>query len=226
VEVCYAGARELTGQEMTVDEVVHEVLQDKPFYDNSSGGVTLSGGEPAYQPDFSYEILAQCKEQGVHTAIETAGNVPWDNLRKLMPVTDLVMMDIKHMDPEKHKWAVGASNRLLLANARRLVETGKPMIFRTPIVPTVNDTPEEIAEIAAFVGDLRALRATLEKSGDNGAESAPITMELLPFHRMAGDKYNSMGLTYQARDLAPPTKETMARLAEVVGGQEIPVKSR
>ena len=138
-----------------------------------------------------------------------------------MPVTDLVMMDLKHMDPEKHQWAVGASNRLILANARRLVETGKPIIFRTPVVPTVNDTPEEIGAIAAFVAELQAMR----RAG-NGADPAPLSLELLPFHRMAGDKYNSMGLDYRAKDLVPPTKETMAALVEVGQAYGIQVRSR
>lgn len=221
VEVCYAGARELTGREMTVDAVVHEILQDSPFYENSGGGVTLSGGEPVYQPEFSLEVLQRCRDAGIHTAIETAGNVPWEKLALLMPVTDLVMMDLKHMDPEKHQWAVGASNRLILANARRLVETGKPIIFRTPIVPTVNDTPEEIGAIAAFVAELQAMR----RAG-NGADPAPLSLELLPFHRMAGDKYNSMGLDYRAKDLVPPTKETMAALVEVGQAYGIQVRSR
>jgi pyruvate formate lyase activating enzyme len=222
VEVCYAGARELTAREMTVESVVEEVLQDRPFYDNSGGGVTLSGGEPVYQPAFSYMILSRCRDEGVATAIETAGNVPWEKLAELLPVTDLVMMDLKHMDPEKHRWAVGASNRLLLANARRLIETDKPIIFRTPVVPTVNDTPEEIGAIAAFVREMREIRA----DATDGSEGPAISLELLPFHRMAGDKYNSMGLSYRARDLPPPTKETMAALTEAAEACGIPVRSR
>jgi pyruvate formate lyase activating enzyme len=222
VEVCYAGARELTGREVTVEAVVGEVLQDRPFYENSGGGVTLSGGEPVYQPEFSYEILSRCRDEGVSTAIETAGNVPWERLAELLPVTDLVMMDLKHMDPEKHRWAVGASNRLLLANARRLIETDKPIIFRTPVVPTVNDTPQEIGAIAAFVREMWDIRAKINGGGDDPA----ISLELLPFHRMAGDKYNSMGLSYGARELEPPSKETLVALEEAAKACGIPVRSR
>ena len=221
VEVCYAGARELTGREMTVESVVGEILQDRPFYENSGGGVTLSGGEPVYQPEFSYEILARCREVGVSTAIETAGNVPWERLMGLLPVTDIVMMDLKHMDPEKHRWAVGASNRLLLENARRLIDTDKPIIFRTPVVPTVNDTPEEIGAIATFVREMSDVRARA-----NGGDGQSVSLELLPFHRMAGDKYNSMGLSYRAQDLQPPTKETMVALKEAAEACGIPVRSR
>jgi pyruvate formate lyase activating enzyme len=221
VEVCYAGARELTGEEMTVDEVVAEILQDRAFYENSQGGVTLSGGEPVFQPVFSKEILARCRAEGIHTAIETAGNVPWARIAELLPLTDMVMMDLKHMEPEKHKWAVGASNQLLLANARRLAATDKPLIFRTPVVPTVNATVEEIGAIAAFVRELQELRAA-----GNGAAPAPISLELLPFHRMAGDKYNSMGLTYKAVDLEPPTNALMDALTEAAADYGIDVKHR
>ncbi|MBN1249953.1 MAG: glycyl-radical enzyme activating protein [Anaerolineae bacterium] len=221
VEVCYAGARELTGREMTVEEVVAEVLQDRAFYENSNGGVTLSGGEPVFQPDFSREILRRCRDEGIHTAIETAGNVPWERLAAFLPLTDMVMMDLKHMEPEKHKWAVGASNQLLLANARRLAATDKPLIFRTPVVPTVNATVEEIGAIAAFVRELQDLRGS-----GNGHAPAPISLELLPFHRMAGDKYNSLGLTYRAVDLEPPTKALMETLTDAAAAYGIAVKHR
>jgi len=221
VEVCYAGARELTGRELSAEEVVDEILQDRAFYENSGGGVTLSGGEPVFQPEFSKEILARCREEGIHTAIETAGNVSWEKLSDLLTLTDMVMMDLKHMDSDKHKWAVGAPNELLKANARRIAETDKPTIFRTPVVPTVNATVEEIGAIAAFVRELQEHRATLY-----GEAAAPITLELLPFHRMAGDKYNSMGLTYRAKDLEPPTKETMVALAESAAAYGITVKNR
>ncbi len=214
VEVCYAGARELSGKSLTVDAVVDEVLQDRPFYENSGGGVTLSGGEPAYQPEFAKAILSRCREAEIHTAIETAGHLPWAPLSQLLPITDLVMMDLKHMDPDKHRWAVGASNRLVLENARRLAETDKPIIFRTPVVPTVNDTAAEIGAIAAFVSELQALRHAAPD------RAASISLELLPFHRMAGDKYASMGFTYAAHDLAPPAQEKLAALtstAELYG---------
>jgi len=221
VEVCYAGARELTGRELSAEEVVAEILQDRAFYENSGGGVTLSGGEPVFQPEFSKEILARCREEGIHTAIETAGNVSWEKLSDVLTLTDMVMMDLKHMDSDKHKWAAGAPNELLKANARRIAETDKPIIFRTPVVPTVNATTDEIGAIAAFVRELQDHRAALY-----GEAAAPISLELLPFHRMAGDKYNSMGLIYRAKDIEPPTKETMVALAESAAARGITVKNR
>ncbi len=224
VDVCYAEALIFSGQALTAEAVVDEILLDRAFYENSGGGVTLSGGEPALQVEFSREILERCRAAGVHTAIETAANVRWESLAALLPVTDLVMMDIKHMDSAKHHDATGAPNALLLANARRLVETGKPIIFRIPVIPTVNDTPEEVAAIAAFVRQLTELRAA-QHNGMSG-EPASITLELLAFHRMAGDKYNSLGWEYRAANLTPPTKEHMAALGDAASAQGIVVHGR
>ncbi len=216
VGLCYAEALVFTAKAMTAEAVVEEVLRDRAFYENSGGGVTLSGGEPALQVEFSREILERCRAAGVPTAIETAANVPWESLEALLPFTDLVMMDIKHMDSAKHHDAVGAPNTLLLENAHRLAETDKPILFRIPVIPTVNDTPEEVDDIAAFVRELRDLRAAQHNANWHNSpassEPTPITLELLAFHRMAGDKYNSLGWNYRAADLIPPTKEYMAML--------------
>ncbi|MGC9396431.1 MAG: glycyl-radical enzyme activating protein [Anaerolineae bacterium] len=224
VDVCYAEALVFTAKAMSAEAVVEEILRDRAFYENSGGGVTLSGGEPALQVEFSRDILERCRAAGVHTAIETAANVPWESLEALLPLTDLVMMDLKHMDSDKHRDATGAPNALLLANARRLVESGKPIIFRIPVIPTVNDTPEEVAAIAAYVRELRDLRVTQHDGASS--EPASITLELLPFHRMAGDKYNSLGWDYRAANLTPPSKEQMAILTNAAQAQGVPVQSR
>lgn len=215
VDTCYAGARVLTGTEMTVEQVVEESLRDRAFYETSQGGVTLSGGEPALQHEFSRDVLKQLKQAGIHTAIETCANVPWEHLAALLPYTDLVMMDLKQMDSERHRAATGAPNERILANARRLARTGKPILFRTPVIPTVNDAPEDIAAIADFVAELNTLR-----------DGEPFGLELLAFHRLAGDKYRSLGLEYKARDLEPPKKNHMAALAEAGRARGIAVVSR
>ncbi len=219
VEACVAEALNLAGKWMTAAEVVAEVLRDRVFYEASAGGVTLSGGEPALQPDFAHEILARCKAEGLHTAIETCGNVPWENLERLLPFTDLVMMDLKQMDAEKHRAATGVDNRRVLANARQLAGTRVPLIFRTPVVPGVNDAAADMAAIAAFVAGLVGLRA----GTSNGAGPADISWELLSFHRLAADKYRSLGLEYRARDLNPPAKEQLAALAEIARTAGVPV---
>jgi pyruvate formate lyase activating enzyme len=221
VEACVTEALTLAGKKMTAEAVVAEVMRDRVFYETSGGGVTLSGGEPALQPDFAREILAQCKTQGLHTAIETCGNIPWASLEGLLSVTDLVMMDLKHVDSEKHRAATGAGNERILANARQLALTRKPLIFRTPVVPGVNDTPAEIEAIAAFVRELVSLRAI----SSNGNGPAEISWELLPFHRLAADKYRSLGLDYRARELNPPPKDQMAVLAQAAQSSGVVVRA-
>jgi len=205
-ENCYAEALVLTGRVMNAEDVVREVLRDRIFYEISGGGVTLSGGEPIMQRDFSQAILEQCKSEGLHTAVETAANYQWSDLEMLLPMIDLVMMDIKHMDPNKHRMVTSVSNKRILDNAQRLAQTGKPLIIRVPVVPTVNDTPEEIEAIAKFVRDFPNLRY----------------LELLPFHRLGESKYRSLGLIYPAGNLKTPTREKMTELA--MKASEIGVK--
>jgi pyruvate formate lyase activating enzyme len=210
VASCYAQALQFSGTLMTVGEVMTEVLRDEMFYKNSGGGVTLSGGEPSLHHSFASEILGECKRQGIHTALETCGECPWETLESLLPLTDLVMMDIKLLDGPKHRAVTGRSNERILANARRLAQTNIPLLFRTPVVPTVNDAVGEIEEIAAFLRTLRELRRTsLNGNGTDG-----IAYELLTFHRLASDKYRSLGLEYKASAFDPPPAEQMKKLAE------------
>jgi pyruvate formate lyase activating enzyme len=174
------------------------------------------------QRDFAVAILARCKEAGVHTGIETAGNCRWDDLAQLLPVTDLIMMDLKHMDTAKHRAVAGVGNERILANARRLMETDKPVIFRTPIVPSVNDTPEDISAIGAFVQELAALRQAHNQHSD-GQAPLPV-LEMLPFHRLAGDKYRSLGLEDRASRLETPAAEQMMELAQAARQYDIEVR--
>ncbi|MEE4312604.1 MAG: glycyl-radical enzyme activating protein [candidate division KSB1 bacterium] len=213
VDTCYALALELSGKEMTVSQVMEEILRDRAFYENSGGGVTLSGGEPVLHTDFSLQILKRCRDEGFHTAIETCGQYQWEKLLRLIPVTDMVMMDLKHMDTEKHRQGTGHYNELILNNARRLALTDKPIIFRTPVIPGFNDTEAEIGEIAAFIRDLYEIRV---KYGKMEEEDAGIRYELLPFHQMAGDKYRSLDMEYRAKDLKPPDKSRMEELKNIL----------
>jgi pyruvate formate lyase activating enzyme len=212
VQSCYARALELNGTKMTVAQVMSEVLQDRAFYGSSGGGVTLSGGEPLLQRAFAGAILELCQDEGIHTAIETTAHCSWESLAELLAATDLVMMDLKHMDPEKHRAATGVSNERILANARRLMQTGKPILFRVPVVPTVNDTPEEIGAIASFVRHLTDLGP---ERNDGGRQVSPPAFELLAFHRLAADKYRSLSWDYKASKLEAPTKAKMEQLKQV-----------
>jgi pyruvate formate lyase activating enzyme len=198
---------------MTVEQVMEEVLLDEPFYEASSGGVTLSGGEPLLSRDFARVILEQCKSNCLHTAIETCGEVTWASLEALLPFTDLIMMDLKHISPDKHQLVTGRSNERILANARQLALTDKPLVFRTPVIPTVNDTEEEIGQIASFIRGLTEVRKRNSRA-TNG--TADIKHELLAFHKLAADKYPSLGMEYGATAISPPTREKMSQLAEAV----------
>jgi pyruvate formate lyase activating enzyme len=218
VEKCVAGALEMTGRQLTVDQVISEIIPDIPFYEESGGGVTISGGEPLLQFDFTYAIMEKCKEKKIHTAIETSAFSSWDKLARLLAVTDLVIMDIKHMNPEKHREATGVSNHRILENARLLAQTDKPIIFHTPIVPDFNDTPQEIAEIAKFIHELVVLRSSEKK------DPLSISLVLLPFHRLASDKYESLGLSNLASELVAPSLEKMSHLVNVAREFGIEVK--
>lgn len=176
VEFCPNEARKVSGMTMTVDQVVKEVLKDLKFYENSGGGVTISGGEATFQPDFTIAILKKCKESGLHTAIETCGYTSWEVLESVLEHTDLVLFDIKHMDDDLHRRGTGVSNRKILDNARKTAGQ-KPMIVRVPLIPGFNDTEQDVREIAAFA-------ATLSKD---------IDVELLAYNPLGEGKYESLG---------------------------------
>ena len=209
VDTCYPQALQMNGEIMTVEQVMEEVLRDRAFYENSGGGVTLSGGEPSLSNDFAFAILEQCKNHQLSTAIETCGECPWEFLERLLPVTDLLMMDIKHLEADEHRTATGKSNERVLDNARRLALTDKPLIFRTPVVPTVNDSPGAIERIASFVRTLMDMRG---KKGARNGEECGIRYELLAFHKLAADKYHSLGMEYRAAAIHPPSREQMQEL--------------
>ncbi len=217
VESCFAEGLQLSGRTISVADALREVLADRAFYETSRGGVTLSGGEPLLQHEFSLALLTACKSEGLHTALETTAHCKWEYLDASLPVTDLFMVDIKHMDAEKHRAATGVGNQLILENIQRLAAAGKPVIFRVPVVPGVNDTPEDIVAVADFIRVLGASRS------DGGAG---LSLELLTFHRLAEDKYHSLGLDYRAGDLTPPTPEHMAALVRAAGDFSTPVRSR
>jgi pyruvate formate lyase activating enzyme len=208
IETCYAGGLVRVGEEKSVDEVMEEIHQDRPFYTSSGGGVTLSGGEPLLQIDFAYAILDRCRGEGIHTAIETAANFPWERMAAILPVVDLIMMDIKLMDSARHREATGAPNERILANAARLGREPQPIIVRTPIIPGVNDSVSEVRAIADFVAAMPNL----------------CYYELLPYHPMAQSKYASLGLSYKAQSLATPSKAHMAELADAARERGIPVR--
>ena len=176
---------------------MREILKDKAFYDNSGGGVTFSGGESMLQIDFLEELLKACKQNGIHTAIDTAGHVPYESFERVLPYTDLFLFDVKCYDSDKHKKYTGASNELIFSNLRKLLKTNKTVWVRIPIIPTVNDTEEEMLAIKSFLYSCRA----------------PKKIELLPYHSMGEHKYAALGKAAQAFSI--PSEEKMMQLKNI-----------
>ncbi len=205
VSACCSAALVAVGRSIDVEEALAEVLRDASFYASSGGGVTLSGGEPLLQKDFALAFLTRCIEAGVHTAVETAGFYPWELLEGILPVTRLLLMDIKHMDPEKHRAGTGADNAIILGNIRRAAATDIPMVVRVPVIPGANDTVEEIAAIRDFTLGLEGLRVG----------GASLSLELMAFNRLASGKYRSFGADDPCAGLAALSVERMAELADI-----------
>jgi pyruvate formate lyase activating enzyme len=197
VEVCLAGALSLVGREATPEDVVATVLEDRVYYERSGGGVTLSGGEPLMQPDFAAEILTYCRDEGIHTAVDTCLECSGDALSCVLSLTDLLLIDLKHMDGERHREGTGRTNERILANAEIVAAADVPVIVRVPIVPTFNDSVEAIRAIAEFVTHFPQLEH----------------VELLPFHRLGESKYGSLGLATDTACLATPSDDLMRQLA-------------
>ena len=191
---CPNDAREICGKEYTVDEVLREVLKDKAFYENSDGGVTFSGGECMLWIDFLEEILKKCKENGIHTAVDTAGNLPYEHFERILPFTDLFLYDVKCIDSEKHKEYTGVGNERILENLGKLLKASHPVWVRTPVIPSVNGTAEE----------MKAVRAFLDQNG------YPQKVELLPYHAMGEHKYDAIGK--EAAVFRAPTDREMEEL--------------
>ena len=189
----------IVGKDVTVDEIMPEILADVPYYRRSEGGVTLSGGEVLCQADFARELLKACKEAGLHTAIESASSLSFSEIEKLLPYLDLYLMDIKHMDSEKHKEYTGVSNELILENAKKIAKSGVELIIRTPVIPTFNDTAEDIKAISSFAKTLPGVKEH----------------HLLPYHRLGSDKYKGLGRNYSLKEIEPPSKEKMEYLLSV-----------
>lgn len=196
-EVCYAQSLVLVGQTKTAQQVVDEVLADRAFYQSSEGGVTISGGEPLVQPEFTQAILELCKHEGVHTAVETNLAQPWSCAAPLVPAVDLFLVDLKLLDAAEHRQWTGASNRHTLDNLRRLNAERKPVVVRTPVVGGVNDRPDQIAAIADWLAGL----------------SNVLQYELLPYHPLGSGKYEALGLAPPGPQFRTPTAEQLERLA-------------
>jgi pyruvate formate lyase activating enzyme len=198
VEACYAEALVMVGRRVSVEDVMAVVREDATFYELSGGGVTLSGGEPLLQGDFTVALLKQCQTEGFHTAVDTSGQVKWGVFKQVLPHVDLVLYDVKHISPNHHKRYAGASNQLIINNLRRLNDCGVPIEIRMPIIPTINDSKETIESTARFLGSLNNIT----------------TVRLLPYHRLAGSKYVSLGRENTMPDVASPSYRQLQQIAQ------------
>jgi pyruvate formate lyase activating enzyme len=197
VESCYSGALEIAGRLVTVDDVMSQIREDATFYENSGGGVTLSGGEPLFQSDFATAILRQCKADGFHTAIDTCGHVRWELFEQALAYVDLVLYDLKHISPEHHQQYTGATNHLVISNLRRLSEYGAHVEIRMVIIPTINDSFEFIDGAAQLLASLENITA----------------VRILPYHRLAGSKYLKLGKDNSMPGVDPPDNKQMVQVA-------------
>jgi pyruvate formate lyase activating enzyme len=208
VAACFAEAREIVGREMTVAQVMQEIRRDLPFYDESGGGVTFSGGEPLMQPGFLLALLRACGEEEIHTAVDTCGFAAWDTLDRIRRYVDLFLYDLKLVDDARHRTYTGVSNELILNNLQALSQRGHDIILRVPLVPGVNDDEESIRQIGIFAAKLPHLRQ----------------VDLLPYHHTAIEKYERLGRVYAFPQTRPPSPERVAAIASVLREFEFPVK--
>lgn len=190
VKNCCSNALNFYGKEMLVQEVMDEIRKDVDFYKSSGGGVTLSGGEFTHQYEFALSLLKKCKEEGIHTTVETSGYCEWDKLRHLLKYIDLVLYDLKIFDQHKHKNYTGVSNKLILDNLKKINDLGALHIIRMPLIPTINNNQENAQRMLTFLSTLKS----------------PVTIQILPYHNYGLFKYDLLGIEYTLRHITPPSK--------------------
>jgi pyruvate formate lyase activating enzyme len=191
---------------MTPEQVLAEVVRDRSFYDRTGGGVTFSGGEPLTQPDFLVKLLQCCREAGIGTAIETCGCAPWESFAAVVPLVDVFLYDIKHLDSAHHRAYTGAGCEQIVANCRHLAKVAKRLIIRVPVIPQFNFDLESLRDIVRF------------------AETLPVEeVDFLPYHRMAENKYRYLGRDYWAPG---PERLTAEEVGALVGQIVTPLKCK
>jgi pyruvate formate lyase activating enzyme len=196
---CIPGARETAGAEYTVQEVVGEVLKDRVFYEESDGGVTLSGGEPLVQIDFAEELLQSLKEEGIHTAVDTCGAVPFEDLERAATYTDLFLYDLKLTDDAIHKEFTGASNQDIIENLKKLTQIHDNIHLRMPIIEGVNAESSHIERTIELIEGLNIKQ-----------------VDLLPYHAIARHKYNKLGREYAESRMQVPSQEAMRQFRDML----------
>ena len=206
---CKATALYMCGSDMTVEEVMKKVKRDLPFYEDSGGGVTVSGGECLSQPGFTLELLKQCKEMGVHTAVDTTGFVKWEIIDSAMPYTDMFLYDLKCMDSALHKQVIGVPNDLILENAEKIANAGGKLWVRIPVMPMLNDSEEHFEKYISFL---------------SGVKESVVIVQLLPYHKMGVSKYARLLSKQQVFVTEPPPDDLMEARKDQLEAAGLPVR--
>lgn len=194
--VCPSEARTLSGRTMQVEDVVEFARQDWKYYMESGGGITCSGGEAMAQPEFLKALFVRLHDElGYHTCLDTTGHTPWEKLRSILPHTNLILLDMKHMDSAEHKRMTGVENTLILENARKLSAMEFPVLIRVPLIPAYNDTERNVEALGAFLSECRFC-----------------DVELMPYHTFGKSKYQALGRPYADIPGKPQVERTVALL--------------
>jgi pyruvate formate lyase activating enzyme len=202
VDACPSEARERTGWPVTVPELVRTIERDIPFYEQSKGGVTFSGGEPLCQPEFLVAMLKACGQLEIHRAVDTCGYASGDVLLQVARFTDLFLFDLKALDPVTHRANTGVDNAGILANLRQLSGSGADIVIRIPLIPGVNDDEQNLSKIGEFIAAL--------------PRKHPV--DVLPYHAAATGKYKKLGIGVPGANVIPPAKERVAEIAQYLSG--------
>lgn len=200
-DACPSDAVKRWGQSLSVKECMKEILRDRGYYERSGGGVTVSGGEPLLQSDFVAELFKACKEEGIQTCCESTCYVDWKEIERILPYTDIVISDIKHMNTEVHKRYTGVPNERILENLKKLAGDGRELILRIPVIPNINDDMDNIKATADFI------------IGELGGRVR--TLQLLSFMRLGEEKYASLGMPYKMEDVKVNRKSFQKHVDEI-----------
>ncbi len=203
---CPHGALTISGKWYSLDEVVRECLADRDFYEESGGGVTLSGGEVTAQADFALALLERLRRERIHTALETNGCAPAATFATVAGAADLLLFDVKHHDPDKHRDGTGVDNRLILANLAAALSAGKDVLVRIPVIPGFNDSPGDAQGFAEFFREMGVRKA-----------------QLLPFHQFGQNKYDALGMAYPLGGTTQLHAEDIQPFADVLREHDIEV---
>ncbi|MDE5681255.1 MAG: glycyl-radical enzyme activating protein [Mailhella sp.] len=200
-EHCPADALQTIGNEYDISTLFNIIKKDIVFYQNTNGGVTFSGGEMLMHYRFVSELIKQCKTLNIHTAAETSGFAPYEHVKEILSRLDMCFYDIKHVNDKKHREITGQSNKLIIENLIKILkETTTPITVRLPLIPTINDDEQHLAQYADFLNNL----------------PRDVSFEILPYHRLGSNKYDMMQINYKLTDIAPASKETLSRQVQYV----------